>query len=251
MSKYGGIMRQKVIAIGLDSFDATLAERFMAEGHMPVLADLRKRAARFLLDAEPARRTGLPWEHVASGLSPEVTGRWGPIDFDPASYTAWQDGPHFAPWWTETDLRVVVFDTPFVDLRRARNTQGIVAWGSHSWGTATAARPAALLDEFVQRFGEYPATKWIYARRLLDDYRKLGSTQAVLARELGMTLAAPIATQAGPTNAPLDLFRLMAPSNAAGVETAAENSPADAGERAVRRIRGLTLLNVRFRFCVP
>jgi predicted AlkP superfamily phosphohydrolase/phosphomutase len=152
----------KVMAIGLDGLEPTLAERFMAEGHMPALAKLKERAARFPLDEGAALRTGLAWEHVASGLSPEAGGRWGAVEFDPGSYTAWQGGAEFAPWWAETDLRVVVFDPPFVDLRRARNTQGIVAWGSHSPGTIGIARPASLLAEFTQRFGHYPADEWKY-----------------------------------------------------------------------------------------
>src|SRR5215471_13090057 len=102
-----GMRRHKVLAIGLDGLEATLAERFMAEGQMPALANLRKRSARFPLDEGPARRSGLPWEHVASGLSPEAARRWGPVEFDPTSYTAWQDGAHFAPWWAKTNLRVV------------------------------------------------------------------------------------------------------------------------------------------------
>jgi predicted AlkP superfamily phosphohydrolase/phosphomutase len=154
--------RHRVLAIGLDGFDATLAERYMAEGQMPALAELKKRAARFLLDEGAARRAGLPWEHVASGLSPEASGRWGPVDFDPASYTAWQAGAQFAPWWAETDLRVVVLDPPFVDLCNARNTQGIVGWGSHNPGTGRIAEPTALLAEFVGRFGDYPAVEWTY-----------------------------------------------------------------------------------------
>lgn len=154
--------RHRVLAIGLDGLDVTLAERFMAEGQMPALADLRKRSARFLLDEGPARHAGLPWEHVVSGLSPETARRWGQVEFDPNSYTAVQDGAYFAPWWAETDLRVVVFDTPFVDLRRAPNTQGIVAWGAHNPGTVTATRPAALRTEFGQRFGDYPGDEWTY-----------------------------------------------------------------------------------------
>jgi predicted AlkP superfamily phosphohydrolase/phosphomutase len=154
--------RHKVLAIGLDGFDVTLAERYMAEGQMPALANLRKCAARFLLDEGDSRRAGLPWEHVASGLSPEAAGRWGPVEFDPTSYTAWQDGARFAPWWAETDLRVVVFDPPFVELHSARNTEGIVGWGSHSPGALRTAGPTALLDEFVQRFGDYPAAEWLY-----------------------------------------------------------------------------------------
>jgi hypothetical protein len=84
--------RRKVLAIGLDGLEATLAERLMAEGRMPALAELRKRSARFLLDEGSARRAGLPWEHVVSGLSPEEAGRWvarrGRCDQAPAS------GPH-------------------------------------------------------------------------------------------------------------------------------------------------------------
>src|SRR5277367_963750 len=102
--------RQKVLAIGLDGFEVSLAERYMAEGEMPALAALRNRSARFLLDEGPSRHAGVPWEHVVSGLLPHEAGRWGPVEFDPASYTAWQDGVQCAPWWDGTDLRVVVFD---------------------------------------------------------------------------------------------------------------------------------------------
>ncbi len=157
------MMRHKVLAIGVDGLEVTLAERLMAEGQIPAMKALRKRAARFLLETEPAQRTGIPWENVASGLSPEAGRRWGSVVFDPASYTTWQEGAHFAPWWAETDLRVVVFDPPYVDLRRARNTQGIVAWGSHNPGTYVGSRPKGLLAEFEQRFGQYPASEWTYA----------------------------------------------------------------------------------------
>jgi hypothetical protein len=47
-------------------------------------------------------------------------------------------------------------------------------------------------------------------RRLLDDYRKLRQTQAVLARELGMTPAARIAIKANGTKAAVDLVAAMA-----------------------------------------
>ena len=155
--------RHRVLAIGLDGFEYTLAERLMAEGQMPALAALKKRAARFLLDEGSARDAGLPWEHFSSGLSPQGGGRWGSVEFDPSSYTASQVGAQFAPWWAKTDLRVVVFDPPYLDLRRARNTQGIVAWGSHSPGTVRTARPGELLADFSQRFGDYAADEWNYA----------------------------------------------------------------------------------------
>ncbi|MFY9550921.1 MAG: hypothetical protein WAU32_07210 [Thermoanaerobaculia bacterium] len=134
----------------------------MAAGEMPALAELRRRAARFRLDHGPAQHTGLAWEHVASGLSPEAGHRWAAVEFDPTAYVAWQEGARFTPWWAGLDLRVVVFDTPYVDLRLARNTRGVVGWGAHDPGTSTAGRPRGLLAEFERRFGDYPAPHWTY-----------------------------------------------------------------------------------------
>ncbi len=154
--------RRRVLAIGLDGLEVSLAERLMAAGDMPALAELRRRSARFLLDHGPAQRTGLAWEHVASGLSPEAARRWAAVEFDPASYRAWQEGARFVPWWEALDRRVVVFDTPYVDLRRTPKTRGIVAWGAHDPGTTLAGRPDSVLTEFTQGFGRYPAARWTY-----------------------------------------------------------------------------------------
>jgi predicted AlkP superfamily phosphohydrolase/phosphomutase len=156
-------MRRRLLAIGLDGLEVSLAERFMAEGQMPALAELRKRSARFLLETEHSEDTDMPWAAVASGLSPRAANRWESIQFDPASYTAWQQGPVFSPWWADSDLRVVVFDAPHVDLHRARNTQGILEWGVQEPGNYPMARPAELMAMFEQRFGPYPAREWMYA----------------------------------------------------------------------------------------
>lgn len=153
--------RQRVIAIGLDGLEVTLAERLMAAGEMPALAALRQRAARFLLDHGAAQRTGLAWEHVASGQSPESARRWAAVEFDPATYETWQAGARFTPWWEALGRQVVVFDTPYVDLQRAPTTQGVVAWGAHDPGAAAGSRPAAVLGEFRRRFGDYPS-QWTY-----------------------------------------------------------------------------------------
>lgn len=156
------IRGKRVLAIGLDGLEVTLAERLMAEGEMPALAALQRRSARFLLDHGPAQRTGLAWEHVASGLSPEAARRWAAVEFDPDSYRVWQEGARLDPWWRTLDRRVVVFDTPYVDLRRVPDTRGIVGWGAHDPGTVTAGAPAAVLGEFEERFGRYPASRWTY-----------------------------------------------------------------------------------------
>ena len=154
--------RPRVLVLGLDGLDAGFAERMMAAGEMPALARLGQRSARFRLDHGAAQRSGLAWEHVASGLAPEAAQRWAAVEFDPVTYRAWQEGARFAPWWADLPLRPVVFDTPYVTLTRARNTRGIVAWGAHDPGTVAAARPAELATEVLDRFGPYPAAQWTY-----------------------------------------------------------------------------------------
>jgi predicted AlkP superfamily phosphohydrolase/phosphomutase len=152
---------RRVLALGLDGIEIALAEQYMAAGDMPELAALARRSARFRLDHGPAQRTGLAWEHVASGLSPEDGRRWSAVEFDPCTYDVWQEGARFTPWWAGLDRRVVVFDTPYVDLRRAPATRGVVGWGMHDPGVATSARPLELLPEFEDRFGAYPK-EWTY-----------------------------------------------------------------------------------------
>jgi len=166
----------RVLVIGLDGLEISVAERLMAAGELPALSELHRRAACFRLDHGPAQRTGLAWEHVASGRTPEAGRRWAAVEFDPTSYTAWQEGARFTPWWSGLDRKVLVFDTPYVDLRRARNTQGIVGWGAHDPGTLLTASPGEFLAEFKSRIGSYPASRWTYGMPFpsSDDTQAMG-----------------------------------------------------------------------------
>ncbi len=171
---------QRVLAIGLDGYEASLGDRLMAAGELPALAALRRRSACFLLEHGPAQRTGLAWEHVSSGLAPESGGRWAPVHLDPASYAVWQEGTSLTPFAGRLDARTVVFDTPYFDLARAPAVEGIVNWGAHDAGAATRARPADLRSEFEARFGAYPAQDWIYgfAWPSVERCRKMGQLLA-------------------------------------------------------------------------
>lgn len=155
---------RKILAIGLDGFETSLAEEMISDGELPELARLRRQSAFIRLDHGAAQRTGLAWEHVASGLSPEDAARWSAVTFDPNSYQAWQEGTSLRPF-TEglRNIRSVVFDAPYFDLLRTRSVQGVVSWGAHDPGVASAGVPNGLLDEFIERFGDYPAKAYLYA----------------------------------------------------------------------------------------
>ena len=154
--------KRRVLAIGLDGFEVSLAERMIAEGELPALANVAGRSARFRLDHGPAQRTGLAWEHVSTGLAPADSGRWAAVSFDPNSYSVWQEGTRAVPFLDGLATRAVVFDAPYFDLARAASVRGLVNWGAHDPGVASSARPDDLLPDFMSRFGPYPAREWIY-----------------------------------------------------------------------------------------
>ncbi len=149
--------------IGLDGFEISLAEKWMAEGGLPHLKALKDRSARYQLNHGAAKYTGLAWEHVATGKTPEALGRHSAVTFDPNTYHVSQDPTRAAPVFGQLKSRVVVFDTPYFDLQQSRSAQGAVSWGAHDPGVPPQSRPDDLYDEIRERFGPYPASEFIYA----------------------------------------------------------------------------------------
>ncbi len=151
-----------VLMVGLDGFEVEIANRMLGEGKLPALRRLTDRGSTILLDHGTARRTGLAWEHVSTGLSPADSGRWGAVDFDPQTYQATQASTKLRPLFAQLDVSTVVFDAPYFDLTKAKSVRGLVSWGAHDPGVEPSSRPASLAGELAARFGDYPATPWIY-----------------------------------------------------------------------------------------
>jgi len=152
----------RVLAIFLDGYEESLAQRFMAEGEMPAMSRLAASSARFVLDYGAGQRTGLAGEHVATGLSPDDARRWSAVHFNPATYQVWQEGTRRAPFAADLAVPTVVFDVPYFDLRATPAVGGVVAWGAHDPGVARFSRPNDLMSQIQARFGPYPAQPWIY-----------------------------------------------------------------------------------------
>lgn len=179
----GETMPNRLLMIGLDGLDLSVAAPLLEAGELPALAALRGRSARFELEHGPARHTGLAWEHVASGLSPEDAGRFTAVEFDPASYDAWQSSTRLPPFPASLGRRTVVFDPPYFDLANAPSVQGMVNWGAHDPGVDPSCRPAGLIAEIEARFGRYPAPECLYG---------LAWHSPALARRMGEGLVAAI-----------------------------------------------------------
>ena len=56
----------KLLVIGLDGYELSIADAMISMGQLPSLAGIREKSARFLLDDGSARKSGLTWDHVSS-----------------------------------------------------------------------------------------------------------------------------------------------------------------------------------------
>jgi predicted AlkP superfamily phosphohydrolase/phosphomutase len=182
-------MKRRVLMVGLDGYDPAVGERLMAEGELPALESFARRSARFALDHGAAKRTGLAWEHVSTGRSPEGANRWAAVHLDSQKYSVWQEPTALPPFPAALHARTVVFDPPYFDMDRAPGVQGVVAWGAHDPGVEAAARPAALSEELRERFGSYPAKPWIYGF-VWPSVRKTAAMGEALARAVDVRAAA-------------------------------------------------------------
>lgn len=154
--------RRRVIVVGLDGFELSIAEAMMAEGRLPGFRKLKEQAATGTLDHGDARDTGLAWEHFSTGQAPDAYERWSAVDFDARTYATSQEPARARPFLADVPAPVVAFDVPYLDLETSPGVQGMANWGAHDPGVAAHARPASLADEIAERFGPYPGAKYIY-----------------------------------------------------------------------------------------
>jgi predicted AlkP superfamily phosphohydrolase/phosphomutase len=154
---------RRVLLVGLDGFDAVLAQQFVEEGLLPNFARLKNQSASFHLDHGRDKYSGLAWEHLSSGIRPRDGGRWSAVTFNKRTYQATQDHTEVRPFLGDLpDVRSVIFDFPYFDLSQAPDVRGITSWGAHDPGVTSAWRPDSLHQEITDLFGPYPAPEWIY-----------------------------------------------------------------------------------------
>lgn len=64
-------MNKRVLVIGLDGFEISIAKVMIAEGKLPYMAKMFANSAFYDLDHGEARNTGLAWEHFSTGQEPD------------------------------------------------------------------------------------------------------------------------------------------------------------------------------------
>lgn len=154
-------MSPKLFAVNIDAPAWPLLCRWMDQGHLPVLADLRRQGAVCPLHAGESHLAEVPWTALVSGRTPDHTGYWTPIRYDVRRYVAEEIGAYryeeFPPFYALGEgVKVLAFDLPQVPpLPSVHGVQAL--WGAHSPQTPRASLPEDLLTEMDQRFGPHPA----------------------------------------------------------------------------------------------
>ncbi|OUS07369.1 hypothetical protein A9Q96_05500 [Rhodobacterales bacterium 52_120_T64] len=154
-------MKKRVLAIGLDGFEISVALKMIDDGKLPYLAKMISNSAFFKLDHGDARSTGLAWEHFSTGQDPDSYKKWSAIDFNPDTYSVEQSSTRSRSFTVGLPVKMVTFDVPYLSLDGS-DVLGMSNWGAHDPGVKRSANPPELLDEINTRFGAYPATKFIY-----------------------------------------------------------------------------------------
>jgi predicted AlkP superfamily phosphohydrolase/phosphomutase len=157
-------MTARVLVIGLDAAEATLVERWAAEGVLPTFARLTERGVKSRLANPMETLPGAIWSELVTGIScgkrphyyhPHqlVTGdarakQITPAEIDTEGY-----------YWVQASnagRRVAVIDQ--VQTVRAPGLNGIqlFEWGIHDRHYEECSEPPELLSEIGERYGEHP-----------------------------------------------------------------------------------------------
>lgn len=170
----------RVIAIGMDSGDLDLIERWMADQHLPNVAKLFARGtiAATRNDDMPGYVAETPWTIFLTGCRATSTGYWSTVRYEP-DYTVREVGAFdyqsVRPFYGYCPGRkVIAFDVPHA--RKVESVDGIqvLAWGAHSPLGPSESVPADLLPRLSREFGRHPT--------LNNDWMSIPDTPAKAAK---------------------------------------------------------------------
>ena len=160
--------RKKVIAIGLDSAEPTVIEKWVDEGKLPNIKSLMDEGSYGRLDNFEEASVETSWTTFATGCSPDKTGYYAPLAYDPDTYQmvthAAYDYEKYPPFYAlGDDYKVIAFDVPQVRLHSGINGDQVAAWGAHSPQVDQGSVPENLISDIHQKFGEHPTLHSDYA----------------------------------------------------------------------------------------
>src|SRR5262245_23554134 len=111
-------MARRVLMIGLDAAEPSLVERWIDDGSLPALRELRRAGTYGRLRSTADWLVGSPWASFYTGQTPADTGMYHNIIWQPDRLRHVRPGNGLLPvdpFWRElsrSGARVIVFDVP-------------------------------------------------------------------------------------------------------------------------------------------
>lgn len=162
-------MKKPVIAIGLDSADPSLLEKWMAQGYLKNLSQIRQQGIYGRLN-NVVNYCGTPtefssteplWVMFETGCLPDKTGYWDTIKYQANYQTSCDiinggyDFKDYTPFYALGDrYKVAAFDLPVAALSENVNGVQVIGWGGHFPFTPSHSLPSELLSELNQKYGK-------------------------------------------------------------------------------------------------
>lgn len=190
-------MTAKLLIIGLDSAEATLIERWSADGHLPAFRRLQEQGATYRLDNCMETLPGAIWSELNTGISAGKRPDYSPTaqlhtgDAIPRPVSADEMDPETYYWTmaSRAGKRVAVVDS--INCVPASDFNGIqvLQWGVHERHFPTLSSPPELLEELRARHGAFPVENCDTHGSKTSGYRSLLEKLEVgVRRRTGMML---------------------------------------------------------------
>ncbi len=152
-----------VVAIGLDGAEATLIERWMAEGKLPVLRRLQQEGCWGRLTREGDFFSENVWPDFLTGAGASHHGTIAWAQLKPGKYeleatdaeTVFRNKLPFYARLSDSARRVAIVDVPKTRPVEGLNGVQVCAWGAHSHVFHPSSFPVDVYKEVESRFGVY------------------------------------------------------------------------------------------------
>jgi predicted AlkP superfamily phosphohydrolase/phosphomutase len=162
-----------VVFIGMDSADPQLLEDWIAQGHLPNLAQIKQGGAysrihnTVFYGGKPASMdsTEVLWPTFVTGCRASTTGNWDINKYDPTTYKIavdvvdpgydYETYPPFYNYLGE-QRQAIVFDLPYAPMSDQLQGIQVLGWGGTYPYLPNASQPPELFAEILARYGENP-----------------------------------------------------------------------------------------------
>jgi predicted AlkP superfamily phosphohydrolase/phosphomutase len=157
-------MPARVLVIGLDAAEATLLERWAAEGELPAFARLIERGSVARLDNPLETLPGSIWPELTTGVSGGRTAQFyhprqlhtGEASLRKLEADEVRSFKYYWNYASDAGCRVAAIDQPQTVLHPDLNGLAVTEWGLHDRNFSIASDPPEAIDEIRARWGDHP-----------------------------------------------------------------------------------------------